>query len=53
MNHQGENVFENFVEYINGMIGVVKEPHLKGFFFGLKAMAGAIVAEETATALSR
>lgn len=43
LNHQGENVFENFLEFVNGMIGFVKEPELKGFFYGLKAMAGAIV----------
>lgn len=43
-NHQGENVFENFTEYVNNMLAIVKEPVLKGFFSSLKAMAGAIIA---------
>ena len=53
VNHQGENVYETFVEYVNNMMMLVKEPILKGFFSSLKAMGGAIVAEESATKLSR
>ena len=52
-NHQGENVFENFTYFVDCMIAMAKQPHLKGFFYSLKAMAQATVAEEASSKLSR
>ncbi len=44
VNHQGENVYENFTYFVDCMIGLVKQPFMKGYFYALKAMAGTIFA---------